>query len=66
MGVQKRSERETLSFMRKSNLLQQNNGNDGAKAQGDEEEDPLDAYMREIEQQAGVPTTQGSNRVAFS
>ena len=59
--------------MRKSNLLQPNSSskpnNDVVYPCGDdEEEDPLDAYMREIEEQAGVKTSSIANgsRVAFT
>ena len=51
MGLSKRSERENLSFMRKSNLL---NNTTTQAAADDSEEDPLDAYMKEINQQAGI------------
>ena len=47
MGMQRRTERDTLSFMRKSNLLSKESAQQ--KMDEEDEEDPLDAYMREIE-----------------
>lgn len=56
--------------MRKSNLLVANKdrGHDD-RVDEDEEEDPLDKYLRELQEQAGVPMTQNvtkGRKIEFS
>ena len=78
MGVQKRSERDILSFMRNSNLLQANNHKSGdnideKSVNGKDqdiiysEEDPLDKYMREMQEQTGqAPVQPEKQKITFT